>query len=338
MVYGIFVVAVTFAAMILVHEFGHLTAAKLCGVEVKEFALGFGPKLISRKFGETEYSLRLIPLGGFNDIDIDREKRGNRDFYGQSLWKRIIILVMGSCFNIASAVVAFFLMAMIYGAPASGTRVSKVVDDTPAAAYFMAGDDIISVDGHDFKEMGDDGSQYIRNSEKIEFVVDRNGKRVSFIVEKPSDSPVGVQLEMIGRPIPFVAAVKGAVLSSWRIIVMLGDSISAMLAQETPITSSLSGPVGVSNAIYQMNSMYGIQGVLILFAAISINLGFMNLLPIPMLDGGHIMLQCADEVVMRTVGKQFTERQVEFLTYIGATCLGVLFLLGLYADFVRLSA
>ena len=117
MVYGVFIVILTFASMVVVHELGHLISAKLCGVDVKEFAVGFGPKLCSRTWRNTEYSLRVIPLGGFNDIEIDKEKTGPTQFYGQPLWKRVIILVMGSVFNIVSAFLPCFFFPSFSASP-----------------------------------------------------------------------------------------------------------------------------------------------------------------------------------------------------------------------------
>lgn len=335
MAQGVIVVVLTFAMMILVHEFGHLVFAKMFGITVKEFAIGFGPKLCSRVWRGTEYSIRAIPMGGFNDIEIKRELTGEHDFYGKPLWQRLVVLFAGSYFNICSALVALWIFVVFNGVPVVNTNVVGVIPDTVAANYFVEGDKVLSVNGVEC-----DGlvlSDIIKESDALAFSVDRGGEIVEFEIAK--DTPtIGVILGKDNVHIPFAKTFEAAGKAWIRMIWFIGRGLQQIVSAEVEITSSVSGPVGISTEIYKANSMHGIYGVIVMFALISVNLGFVNLFPIPCLDGGHIVLQCIDAASKKIFGKTFSERQVEYLSYAGVTFLLAIFLLGLYADIVRLSA
>ncbi len=336
MISGGIVVLLTFAIMVLVHEFGHLITSKYFGINVREFAIGFGPKLFSRTWRGTEYSIRMIPLGGFNDIEIDREKQGENDFYGKVLWKRLVVLFAGSGFNIASAYVALLLCVLCFGVPQPSGEIVGVVPESVAASSFEAGDKIVSINGEAFD--GRESSNSIKKLSSLHFKVERNGEILEFDVAKTAGETLGVMLGFESKFVPLTESFSAAGRGWINIFSMFRRGIAQIVNNEVAVTEALSGPVGVSTVIYKANEMHGFYGVLVMFAAISVNLGIVNLLPIPCLDGGHIVLQTADSIINKLFGKNFSERQVEFLTYVGATLLGALFLMGLYADIVRLTA
>ncbi|MBO5516369.1 MAG: site-2 protease family protein, partial [Schwartzia sp.] len=150
-----------FGLLVLFHEFGHFVMAKATGMRVDEFAIGFGPKIVSKKIGETEYSIRCVPLGGFNDIagmDPAENDAGDRGYCEKPVWKRMIVIVAGPLMNFLLPIVIFFFIFMIVGLSSPSTRpeLGEVMPDQPAAmAGLQSGDRIDSINEEPVNEWDD---------------------------------------------------------------------------------------------------------------------------------------------------------------------------------------
>lgn len=332
---GIIIALIAFNLMILVHELGHLIAAKKTGMEVKEFAIGFGPRLISKEYKGTIYSFRLFPLGGFNNIKIDHNVTSDKDFYAKPLRSRLLVLVMGSIFNLVSAWIAIFLILFIYGAPTTAPIIKDVLPDKPAHQYLLPNDRIISLNGMSITDnsISPELNSSIRKADNLNLTIERDGTIQSFDVPKEKGDVLGVRFDVGYKNLDAQDSFFGSIVLYYNYTGLIVNSVRDLFVNEdVKVTESIGGPVGMGKAMYEVNNDLGMFGVLMMFAIVSINLGIFNLLPLPILDGGHIAVQLLEWAR----NKPFTEHQVKVMGYFGMAVLGCLFLLGTYSDFMRI--
>ena len=289
--------------IIFVHEFGHFTWAKICGVYVYEFALGMGPKIISKKGKETEYSLRAIPIGGFcqlagEDVDDDDLKKvpKKRRLQSKTAFQRFLIMFFGAGNNFISAFLILFLIALIWGGTTMTPKITDVAENSAAEkAGIEVGDVVKKVNGHKIKT-SDDLSLYLAVADpkkKTTIVVDRDGN-IETIKVKPEKIEVdgketyrygiGIQQE---RTYGFVNSLKYMVEKSASLFKQMGVTFGYLITGGIRL-NQLSGPVGIYSIVGE-SSKAGIANILYLVAYLSINVGFINLLPFPAFDGGHIL-------------------------------------------------
>lgn len=329
----------TFALMIFFHELGHFVSAKLTGMEVKEFAIGFGKKLISKKFGDTVYSIRAIPLGGFNNIPSLDNDLAEKNMTAKSFGKRFIVLFMGSGANLLTAWLCLACMMLFIGTPAASTTIHSVAQGYAAESYLQPNDRILSINGEDFsgtnifKDSTNVTSKIVQSS-NLAVTVARNKETLSFNIPKEAGTPLGVVFQRGYEPVPVKDIVWATNDVYERTTLLLYDGIKQIVypQKEQKLTEVVAGPIGVTQAMYKAQDTMGIFGLLFVFVLISINIGIFNLLPIPILDGGHIFLQFVQFI---SNGK-LKEVHVRAFNYAGIAVLGTLFLLGTYADICRL--
>ncbi|MBR6887729.1 MAG: RIP metalloprotease RseP [Selenomonadaceae bacterium] len=331
-----------FGLLVLVHEFGHFITAKMTGMRVDEFAIGFGPKIISRKYGETVYSLRAVPLGGFNDIagmDPDNNTAGERGFCAKPVFSRMVVILAGATFNFILPIVLFFGIYATLGAgkPATEPVIGDVIQGMSAEkAGLQAGDRILSVDGQvvttwkDFTdklrsvEAGQDISLRYKRDEKISEVTVSPTYN-----EQEQRVLVGVQSLIVYEPKTLGESFTLAIERTEEITVYMLDSI-ATLFKKPEQTENLAGPIG----IVQMSGQVAERGFIPLlnFAALlSINLGIINLLPVPVLDGGHFVNLFIEAVR----GKPLGAKAVAYTQRVGIALLLMLMLFATKNDLVR---
>ena len=294
-----------FGVMVAIHEFGHFFTAKLLKVKVNEFAIGMGPALWSTKRGETQYSFRAFPIGGYCAMEGDDEATGDpRAFAAQSWWKKLIILVAGSFMNV---VLGLVIVLLLY----SGVSAVRAPVITQLAAGFalegedglMVGDRIVSVDGHAILLNKNDGNG-------IDLVIVRDGQRIEL-----NDFPMArIEYEYDGQTNLGFGLIFGSMeeLNAWgriklsvaqtadfvRMVWMsLGDLISGQVG-----VGEMSGIIGIVDAVGDAGTASaslwdGFLNVLYFVAFISVNLAVMNLLPIPALDGGRIFFVLVNAVI-----------------------------------------
>ena len=296
--------------LVLVHEGGHFFAAKAFGVRVNEFAIGMGPLLLQKKKKDTEFSLRLIPIGGY--VAMDEDSHADEDdeaaFNNKPWWARTIILMAGPLMNFVLAVIVITGL-MTYAGTSVSNQVENVISESPAAeAGMLAGDSISAVDGKTV-ENDNEAAIYIqgaaKTSDSVAITVDRDGKVHSFNIEfKTADNGskfIGIRFE--NRHNPFVAlsrSFKQSIDIEKQIFKVLSDLISGKGS-----VKDISGPVGLVTVADQV-SRTGIFNMLYFMAFLSLNLGLLNIIPFPALDGGRILF-----VFIRAVTGQVITDEIE---------------------------
>lgn len=316
------------AIIVLIHELGHFTVAKLSGIEVKEFAIGFGPKLLSKKYKDTVYSIRAIPLGGFNDIDLENRDENKKDaFANKPYWVKVLLLVAGGGFNLISAFLALILMVLIYGTPTPTNEVKEISAEHIASQYLEVGDRILSVNGEAVN------SKEIIKATNLVIEIERNNETKTIEIEKEANTLLGVTFGVENKPTTLAESIKTASNVFYKSTVMIFQGIHNLIFNsDTKLTENLAGPIGVTQAIDKNVKSDGMQGGLLMFVMISINLGYINLLPIPILDGGHVVVLTIEKIIRKPI----SEKGKEIIYGCGLAVLSVLFLIGMYADLSRI--
>lgn len=311
--------ALVLGVIVLIHEIGHLVTAKLFNVYCKEFAVGMGPKIFSKKFKETEYSIRALPLGGFvamaGEEGVDDNVPFERSILGIAPWKRMIVMLAGIFMNF---VLAFVLFVGIYAYQGYAVEAPKpiiagtMVDSPAEKAGFMANDLIKKItfsDGTtviptDFYEI----ITYIQMyTDTTEFVVDRNGSEITISV-----TPEFIEAEnryYLGITMPNATRVEINALGALKYGALeVGNTVESMVFTLTRLIrgiglNAISGPIG----IYQVTATqasYGLINILYLMGLLSINVAIFNLLPLPILDGGRVVLTLYELVFKKPMSKK----------------------------------
>lgn len=349
---------IVLAVVIFVHELGHFLVAKWCGVEVRVFSLGFGPTLFARKVGETVYRIAAIPLGGYvkmagheDDVeDADAPSDPSRGFTVKPLWQRAAIVGAGPAINLLFAVVVLTVCAMAYGVavPSDKPTVDTVFEGKPAAqAGLRHGDTVVAVDGKDIATWDDlVGAVTTSNGRALRLdVVDESGEKRSleatpvlgerrdpFGEALPSVWQLGISRSIDVTPIGFFGAVSAATQRTWHDSTMILTTV-LRLFQGRVSAGELGGPILVVSEASR-HAQSGMQPLLLFMALISINLGIVNLLPIPVLDGGHLAFMAAEAVR----GRPLSLRVREYALGFGMFVIGALMLFVIFHDIVRIAA
>ena len=304
----IIVAIIAFGILIAIHELGHFMAAKALGVKVNEFAIGMGPKLFGKQGKETLYTLRVLPFGGFCTMEGQDEGTVDpRGFTAQKRWRRIVILVAGSAANFITA--SIFIIILTYGASGFvGTTITGIVDGFPNKGEhgLMVGDTIVSINGERLYYV-DDFSTFMQlaRSSEVDLVIRRDGERIrlnNFPLERRLYEIDGEEVLRFGISFNVIEAstleqLKFSSYTAMNFVRLIRVSL-AMLFSGAAGLQDLSGPVGIIDAMNTIGqdaaARYGVMAALrniVFFTAfIGINLAVMNLLPIPALDGGRILL------------------------------------------------
>ncbi len=299
------------ALVIFVHELGHFLVAKWCDVEVLTFSIGFGPTLLSKTVGETEYRLALIPLGGYvrmagqDDSEDLKAEDPTRGFSAQSIRERTAIVAAGPAVNFVFAFFIFAVAALAFGqmTPSEAPRVRELVDGAPAAAAgIKIGDTVVSIDGNAI-ENWDQLSAAISGSEGRTLSVtvrraDNSENTLSLTPESREDRDhigeivgtrfvIGIGRDFDNQPVGFAAAVAIGAQQTWRWTSAIFETL-LRLFQGRLSASDLGGPIMIGQEAARRADT-GLQPLMLFVALISVNLGVINILPIPVLDGGHLM-------------------------------------------------
>ncbi len=302
---SIFIITIGF--LILIHEFGHFIVAKKLGIKVEMFFLGFGPKLFSFKKNDTEYGINLIPFGGFVKMagDTREEFQGKKfEFLAHPPIHRAAVIFFGPLLNYFLALVCFCVVFMV-GYPVLTTTVGELMDNFPAKeAGILPGDEIISVAGakvSNWDELQENifGNKestlnvtVIRESEELEFIIRPKQEKVKNIFGQ--DETVG----LIGiRPEENFITIKygfleSVVLGSKKLVKMTAFTYEALFKMITgviPVKESVTGPLGIFFLTKQAIEL-GFNYLVHVAAILSMSLAIFNLLPLPILDGGHLLL------------------------------------------------
>lgn len=334
-------------SIVFVHEFGHFMMAKLNGVYVYEFAIGMGPKIWSKKGKETEYTLRAIPIGGFcmmagEDLEDDDLKKIPKEkrLQAKKPWQRFLIMFFGAGNNFICAVLLLFLIGLIWGGSSMEPVVTSVVKNSAAATSGIeAGDRILEINGHSIATT-DDISLYlaIANPEEASDIkVRKENKKVETYSVQPKKKKVdgettyqygiGMQQDVEKGILPALEFTGKKTISIFK---QMAVTVGYLFTGGISI-SQLSGPVGIFSVVGDQSSA-GIMNILYLVAFLSINVGFINLLPIPAFDGGHILFIIIEKINGSPV-KPETENMIHT---VGLFLLMLLMVVITFNDILRL--
>ena len=343
--------------LIFVHEFGHFLFAKLFKVRVLKFSLGFGPRLIGKQIGETEYILSAFPLGGYVKMygenpgeEVDPAER-RRSFSLKPVWQRFIIVFGGPFFNLLYAVFLFFLIFSIAGLPEplEGTKIGQVGIDTPADLAGIRQDDIIlSINGEP-TETWDEVSELIRASggKPVTLILERGDEQLEVTGTPVKQDTKNIFGEVVGeryllgitrseeivyRKVSLVEAFSAGMTQTWNFIYLTIMGIVKIIQKVVP-ASELGGPILIAQLAGQQLEA-GWLNLLYFMGLLSVNLGILNLFPIPVLDGGHLVFFTV-EAIRR---KPLSMKTREIWQQIGLVLLISLMFFVFYNDLVRIFA
>ena len=331
--------------IVLIHEFGHYFFAKRAGIYVYEFSIGMGPRIFkwTRKNDETEYSIRLIPIGGYvqmagEEIEDDPDVPKNKKFSVKSFGQKFMTVIAGIMNNFLLAIILLFLLALFNGAAQNKAIVGEISKDMPAySSGLKEGDRIIKLNGKNVMNYDVFALELQVNAGKtINLEVDRNGQinKVSITPKKLTEN--GKEVYRYGFAITdeyktgFFAAIVYAITKTISLLYQMVLTIFYLVTGSLGL-KSFSGPVGIYNIVGQAASN-GFWSLVSLTALLSINVGFINLLPLPAFDGGRLLFV----IIEKITGKKVDSKLENTIHSIGFFLLMALMILITYNDIVRL--
>lgn len=370
-----------FGLVVFVHELGHFLAAKAVGVYTPRFSIGFGKTLFKKRWGETEYVIALLPVGGYvrmaskedeatafieggsensathvatNGEPLDPEAMmpfgpkpipSHRWFESKPLWARMFILLAGVTMNILLAFVVTTGMFMHYGTPYLSTTADSVLAGRPGErAGLLRGDSIVAIQGTPLKEWSGLVERVGASANiPLTFEILRNGQRRNIIVTPVRDTTldpdtgkpgeairIGIMPSQGSRDVGFIPAVGSGWTATWAMAGSVLDALKGLATREVS-ASQLGGPIMIAQASVQA-ARGGPERLLFLIALISANLAVFNLLPIPILDGGQIVINLLESIK----GSAFSARTRDYILRAGMATVLMLFVLVTYNDLRRL--
>ena len=307
--------------IILVHEFGHFITAKKAGVHIYEFSIGMGPLIHTHKGKDgINYNIRALPIGGFVSMagevyeDDDTKKIKKEDFMcNKKWWQRVIILAAGVFNNFLLAIIILFVMALIWGANSLEPRVGTVLEGSAAEKYGLKeGDLILAINDHKVSTW--DQTQivlYLKNDSNVyTFEVLRDDEVKTLKIEpEVTENETGEEQKIFGFGIEqreihgLWASIKYAFERFWSLISTMWITVINLFTGQISL-SSLSGPVGIYHVVGESLQM-GAQQLVYLTAFLSINVGLINILPIPAFDGGRILFLIIEKIKGSPINSKF---------------------------------
>ena len=336
--------------IVVFHEFGHYVVGRLTGITVLEFSVGFGPRWLGWTRKGIDYSIRPIPLGGFCKFKGENEEDDSPDSFSNApVWKRFLTVLSGPLMNFVLAFLAMIALLALNGWYESVPVVGQVIEGTPAAeAGLLAGDIVTAVDGEvlTYDEAGMlKMQQYIAGIEAgddVAFTIDRSGEILSLSIapawnEEVQKAQIGIYFgtehhryapqQLIPVSIEYMGEMSTMMLDALRNLFFRGEGLDETM-----------GPVGIITTVgssvqqsFQQATTQGFAMIFNMLVIISLNLGIMNLLPVPPLDGGHLVLMAVEAVR----GKPASEKIRMTVQMIGVLLLIALFVFVTWQDIVR---
>ncbi len=371
MTFAIYVIpfVIVLSLVVFVHEFGHFIVGRWCGVQVDAFSIGFGPELFARVDRRgTRWRVAAIPLGGYVKFHGDANGASVPDpdaveampaaeravtFAAQPVWKRSAIVFAGPFANFVLAIAIFACLFAYYGRTVLTPRIGSVVaGGAGEAAGFMPGDLVLSIDGAPIDTFGKMQEVVSVSADvKLTFVVRRANDQDVTISAVPAwrevESPAGkMRIGMLGLKASTAASdvheerygllqsMGMAVDETWQVVHRTGSYVGGLISGRES-ADQLSGPIGIaqiSGQMAQAAAKVGLAPFMNLIAILSVSIGLLNLMPVPLLDGGHLLFFSIEAIR----GRALNERAQEFAFRVGLAMVGVLMIFSTYNDITRL--
>ena len=346
----IIIAILLFGILIGIHEFGHFITAKWCNVQVNEFSIGMGPLLLHKQKGETLYSWRLLPIGGYCAMEGENEDSDNpRAFVNRNFFQKLLILCAGSFMNYLMGVI---LLIIVFSS-ASGfttTVIGGFMDGCPyqGEQALMTGDRFVSIDGkkvryaNDVSEYLGDGS--VRSAHDI--VLERNGEKITLssfeMVQKEYEGQEGLRYGLYFDTVDAtpLQVVKHSVQWSGEFVRMVWEGLRQLVTGAVGL-DDMSGPVGIVSMMTEVGESAetrsdAVMNILYFCAFIAVNLAVMNMLPIPALDGGRIFLMIITVIVEAILGRKLDSKYENFINVVGLVLLLGLMAIVMFNDIMKL--
>ncbi|MCB4792380.1 MAG: M50 family metallopeptidase [Elusimicrobia bacterium] len=327
--------------LVFVHELGHFIMAKKFKLKVEKFTFGFGPEIFGYTYGETRYAVCAIPLGGMVKMpgeDIESATGSPGEFYSQPWYKRLIIAFAGPFMNYVFAVIIFAIVIFVWGLakPSDLPKIGEVIEGYPAqTAGIQAGDTVLKINGVAVTNWADmAGYIHSHSNEELKLLISRSNENITFkIIPKKDDvSGFGVigispqfETEYVTLPASAWLGTKMVIFQSLFTLEYLGQKL---IKFEKP---DVAGPIGVIQYLAKA-AKTGWRTLLHFLAVISTALGLFNLLPIPILDGGHIFIALIEGIIRRPVNK----KTIITANMVGLSIIVLIFILATYNDITRI--
>ncbi len=313
--------------LVVVHEFGHFIVARMLGIRAEKFSIGFGPVIFAKKLGETEFCISLLPLGGFVKLagESPEEAKGAAwEFQSKPLLSRVAVVLAGPLMNAFLAYVLFFFV-FLSGQPTMTSRIGKVLPDMPAAkAGLIENDKILSVNGVAVKTWEEVLKEVRLDRETVTLNIERGAgtldvrvtpvkRETRDIFGRPARNAflgIAPANEMIQIKTPFWNAWGLAAEKLWNLTAMIFLSLWLMITGALPFKDSMTGPIGIFFMTQQAAQM-GWATLLYFMASLSVSLFVLNLLPIPVLDGGHLLFMLIEKAKGSPLREAVRERMTQ---------------------------
>ncbi|MBS5359610.1 RIP metalloprotease RseP [Finegoldia magna] len=325
---------IIFLLVILIHEFGHFIVAKMNGVSVLEFSIGMGPKLFQRESNGTLYSLRVLPVGGYCQLEgEDEENDSPNSLNNQSPLVRLKVILAGAIMNF---ILAFILLILLMSVSRVSTEVSGVIKDSPAySSGIQTGDQIVSINGENVSD-GGELLKSIKESQgdlNIGVIRDSQSKNIKVTPRLENNiRKIGVnfQEEYNIKNFSIVKGFKKGLITFLNLTGMLYKFLGMLITGQLGL-GGVSGPVGVVKEIGNA-AKTGVANLIFLLAYININLGVFNLLPIPALDGGRAIFILIEMIF----GKKISQEKEGYIHMVGLILLLALIAIVTIKDVIKL--
>ena len=347
---SLFIFLCVLSVLVVVHEWGHFIVARLVGIRVEKFSIGFGPVVFGKKVGDTEYCFSLLPLGGFVKLageSAEEASGAEWEFNSKTLLQKFAVVFAGPFMN---AILAFLLFWVVFlvGQPMATTKVGKILPDSAAkAAGVLEGDRITAVDGEKvvlWEELL--RKLHEKPLPKMVLTVERQGRTI----ELPTQPKIHEGRDLMGKPLrvaflgiqpanemipiksSFFEAMGLAFERLWTMTVTIFISLGLMITGALPFKESMTGPIGIFFMTKQFAQL-GFVPLLFFMGSLSVSLFVLNLLPIPVLDGGHVLFI----LIEKLKGSPLKESVKEKMTQAGMAALLLLMAFVMFQDIHRFS-
>ena len=335
----ILIALICFGLIVFIHELGHFLVAKAFKFKVNQFAIGMGPSIFSFKKGETKYSLKALPVGGFVAMEgEDEESDDDRAFSKKPAYQRLLVCLAGSVMNLILGFIILVILTTVYAKLIPTNIIATFPDGGAISEKLQINDEIISVNNLKIYSLNDVIYEFSRDSDKtVDMVVKRNGVKtevtdikIPTVIDEEGKETITLGFKIYGREKTFLSvfseSLTQAISNARLVFLSLVDLIRGHYS-----INELSGPIGVTTVISEAVS-YGFDSLLNVLAFITINVGVFNLLPLPALDGGKIFILIG-EIITR---KRLNQKAETVINLIGFAFLILLMIFATYNDILKL--